>query len=160
LNARATDLRGGLLIGAGDYTDRMTWLVRRIDKCGLVPVPGPEDGPIQAIVLRDVSDFALRVAGFGNSGGIYNVTSEAVRFDDLLSAIQTVAASDARPVWSDFSPHVSAGPQPWSDLPLILPDDPATEHMMNVSIDKAKAAGLRHRARAVTFREILGSDRG
>ena len=59
LGARACALRVGLLVGAGDYTDRLTWWVRRLDEAAgaraEVPVPAPMDRAVQMIDVRDVA---------------------------------------------------------------------------------------------------------
>jgi 2'-hydroxyisoflavone reductase len=88
LGDRAISLRAGLLIGAGDYTDRMTWWVRRIDQGGKLPVPLPKDRPLQVIDVRDAAAFALKVAREGRPG-IFNLTSEPFSITQLVETIQS-----------------------------------------------------------------------
>jgi 2'-hydroxyisoflavone reductase len=67
-----------------------------------------------------------------------------------------VSGSDARLVWIDESVLLERGVQPWSELPLWIPD----EHngIFEVRNDKAIAAGLRFRALADTVFDTLRWD--
>lgn len=158
LGERAISLRAGLLIGAGDYTDRMTWWVRRIDQGGRIPVPLPKHRPLQAIDVRDAAAFALKAAHDGRSG-IFNLTSEPFTMARLIDAIQSIAASPATPVWLDEKQFVAAGVAPWTELPLWLPDSEQFRHFFEVSVVKALAAGLHIGPLRQTISDILHWDR-
>ena len=98
LGERAILLRSGLLVGAGDYSDRLTWWVRRIDQGGRIPVPAAKDSFFQMIDVRDAAAFAVRAAMEGRSG-IYNMTSRDMPLSALLDAIVAVTGADAELVW-------------------------------------------------------------
>ncbi|MEM9795487.1 MAG: NAD-dependent epimerase/dehydratase family protein [Pseudomonadota bacterium] len=159
LGDRATHLRVGLLIGAGDYTDRLTWWVRQVDGGGRVPVPAPEGRLVQVIDVRDVADFALRCCG-GALGGVWNVTGLPMPFLEMLGQVRDVAGTAADFVPVDLQHVNDLGFAYWTDLPLILPPQPSVAHLQNVSTAKATAAGLRTRPLAETLGPLLDWDRG
>ncbi|MHA7776795.1 NAD-dependent epimerase/dehydratase family protein [Roseibium sp. M-1] len=162
LGTRATSLRVGLLAGAGDYTDRLTWWVRRLDEANghrvRVPAPAPKDRPVQLIDARDVAEFALLAASKGYSG-IWNITGEPQSFAGVLDAILTVSGSTADLVWVDEEAIQKAQVAPWTDLPMMAPLDPAFRHFLEVSTEKARSAGLRCRPLKETLEPLLAWDR-
>ncbi|WP_057461088.1 NAD-dependent epimerase/dehydratase family protein [Pseudovibrio sp. POLY-S9] len=162
LGERATSLRVGLLVGAGDYTDRLTWWVRRIDRATrqdpAVPAPAPASRQVQMIDVRDVADFALACAQT-KRGGIWNVTSPPLQLGDLLKAIISEANSPARLHWVEEEHIIDAGIQPWTDLPVMMPSLPDYAHFMNVDTTRAQAAGLTCRPLNETLGPLLAWDR-
>jgi 2'-hydroxyisoflavone reductase len=55
---------------------------------------------------------------------------------------------------------LAAGLAPWSEVPLWLPSsDAAFRYLLEISIDKALAAGLKVRCLQETLRNILDWDR-
>ena len=163
LGERATALRVGLLVGAGDYTDRLTWWVRRLDLAAgprvRVPAPGPETRPVQLIDVRDVADFALRCAD-GGLGGVWNVAGEPMAFARLLESIRAATGSDARIAWVDEAAVAAAGVAPWTDMPLMAPPDPAFRHFLEVDSSRARDAGLVTRPLPDTLGPLVAWDRG
>ena len=163
LGERATALRVGLLVGAGDYTDRLTWWARRIDEARgprrRVPAPGPPSRPVQLIDARDVALFALRCAEEG-LGGVWNVTGRPMPLSDLLNAVKCAAGSEAEIVWVDEQAIVDAGIRPWSELPLMTPPVEAFRHFLGVDAGRARAGGLSTRPLAETLGPLLAWDRG
>ncbi|MDG2341186.1 MAG: NAD-dependent epimerase/dehydratase family protein [Paracoccaceae bacterium] len=162
LAGRTTSLRVGLLVGAGDYSDRLTWWVRRIDqapaKGQIVPAPAPRHRPVQLIDVRDVAKFAHQCAT-NDLGGIWNVTSQPERFEDILKAIHSVCTSDAEISWVSEKAIVEAGIEPWSDIPMMAPNIPEFRHFLNVSTEKARSAGLTIRPLSETLTPLLEWDR-
>ncbi len=163
LGPRATALRVGLLVGAGDYTDRLTWWVRRMDDATgprvRMPVPAPETRPVQLIDVRDVADFALLCAVEGR-GGIWNVTSEPMPFADMLDAIRVATGSRAEIVWVDEAAIAAAGVAPWTDMPLMAPPDSRFRHILGIDPSRAQAVGLATRPLADTLGPVVAWDRG
>lgn len=163
LGERATALRVGLLVGAGDYTDRLTWWARRVDEARgsrrRVPVPGPPERPVQTIDARDAALFALRCTE-GALGGVWNVTGQSMPLSELLDAIRRAAGSQAEIVWVDEGTIVAAGIRPWSELPLMTPPGEAFRHFLEVDAARARAAGLSTRPLAETLGPLLAWDRG
>jgi len=159
---RATALRVGLLVGAGDYTDRLTWWVRRLDEAKgsrrRVPAPGPETRPVQMIDVRDVAGFALRCAN-DDLGGIWNVTGRPIPFSRLLDGIVAATGSAAEIVWVRGEAVTAAGIAPWTEMPLMAPTDPAFRHFLEVDTGRAEQAGLITRPLAETLEPLVAWDR-
>ncbi|QRM31342.1 NAD-dependent epimerase/dehydratase family protein [Microvirga sp. VF16] len=159
LAERALILRSGLLVGAGDYTDRLTSWVRRVDQGGAIPAPGDPRRPIQLIDVRDAARFIVEAAE-RNLGGLFNLTGRPFPFADLLEAIRRVTGSDARLVWRSDEAVLAAGLAPWTEVPLWLPHaDEAFRHFLEIDVEKAFAHGFQPRPLDETLRHILAWDR-
>lgn len=159
LGDRATALRVGLLVGEGDYTDRLTWWVRRIDGVGgEFPAPAPRERSIQLIDVRDVAEFALRCALNGLSG-VWNVTGKPQPFAAILSEVIGTTGANAQPKWVSEDDIVGAGLTPWVDVPMMAPVGPNYRHFMEVSTKKAQTAGLVCRPLRETLEPLIEWDR-
>ena len=162
LGERATSLRVGLLVGAGDYTDRLTWWVRRIDQAHggniTIPAPAPRRRLVQMIDVRDAARFALRCAT-DEQPGIWNVTGEPQHFADVLDAIVTATKSPAKLVWVDEDRIVQSGVRPWTDIPMMAPSHAEFRHFLEVSTQKARRAGLSCRSLEETLVSLIAWDR-
>lgn len=162
LGEKATALRVGLLVGAGDYTDRLTWWVRRIDEGSeekrFVPAPGPSTRPVQLIDVRDAANFALHCAE-SELAGIWNVTGRPMPFAELLNTVVRVTESPAEIVWIDESIVLEAGIEPWTDLPLMASCAPEFKYFLQVSAERAHKAGLHCRPLDQTLSRLLNWDR-
>jgi 2'-hydroxyisoflavone reductase len=156
LGPAAILLRAGLIVGAGDRSDRLTWWVRRIDQGGRIPVP--QDRPIQCIDVRDLAGFAVHAAASGASG-VFNVTSQPFPLAILLDTTRALSGSDATFVPLSDETLLNAGIGPWMNLPLWLPDTPEYRHFFAVPTLRASAAGLRIRPLADTLQPLLEWDR-
>ena len=164
LGDQATALRIGLIVGAGDYTDRLTWWVRRLDEAGrtrgrLVPAPAPPERPVQMLDVRDAALFALRCAEEG-LGGVWNVAGRPMPMQDLLRAIRAATVSMCEVRWLPPAAFEAAGAAPWTDVPLMAPDAPAFRHFLEVDASRARAAGLTARPLADTLGPLAAWDRG
>ncbi|MFS8184375.1 NAD-dependent epimerase/dehydratase family protein [Pseudovibrio denitrificans] len=162
LGDRVTSLRVGLLVGVGDYSDRLTWWVRRIDQATAdkpeVPAPAPATRNVQMIDVRDVAEFALACAE-EKRGGVWNVTSAPKQLGDMLQQIISVSDSPARLKWVDEEHILEADIQPWTDLPVMIPSASDYTHFMNVDTAQAETAGLTCRPLSETLEPLLAWDR-
>lgn len=160
LGERALILRSGLLVGAGDYTDRLTSWVRRVDQGGAIPAPGDPQRRVQLVDVRDAARFTVEAAE-RKVGGIFNLTGRPFPFVDLLEAIRRVVGSDARIVWRSDETVLAAGLEPWTEVPLWLPHtDEAFRHFLEIDVEKAFAHGFKPRPLDETLAQILAWDRG
>lgn len=160
LGDRALILRVGLLVGAGDYTDRLTYWVRRIDQGGTIPLPGDPDRLVQLIDARDAAAFIVS-AGEQGASGTLNLTGRPVSFAAVCEACRDLTGSNARFAWRPEAEILAAGLTPWSEVPLWLPSSEAAfRYLLEISTDKAFAAGLKVRDLRETVRNILDWDRG
>jgi 2'-hydroxyisoflavone reductase len=153
---RATILRPGLVAGPYDQTDRFTYWPVRIDAGGEVLVPVSPDEPLQYIDARDLAIFAVHTLENAD-GGTYNcvVPRGASHLSDLLDACVRVTQSNARFVWVDAQFLQEKGVNPWSDMPLWIPDGMAHRAIMNADASRALVAGLHTRPLNETVRDTL-----
>jgi 2'-hydroxyisoflavone reductase len=159
LGDRALIIRSGLLVGAGDYTDRLTYWVRRVDQGGAIPAPGDPQRLVQLIDVRDAARFIVEGAEKG-LGGVFNLTSRPFSMSSLLASCRQVAGSDARFVWCPDEAVLAAGLAPWSEVPLWLPcSDVPFRHFLEIDTEQAYAHGLHTRPLAETLETILAWDR-
>src|SRR5690606_18797579 len=98
LDRRALILRSGLLVGAGDYSDRLTYWVRRVDEGGAMVAPGDSTRRIQFIDVRDAANFIVAGAEHGLSG-VFNLTGSPMMWDKFLRVCQTISNSDCELRW-------------------------------------------------------------
>jgi 2'-hydroxyisoflavone reductase len=152
---RALIVRPGLIVGPDDPTDRFTYWVRRIAAGGEVLAPAPAGDPVQFIDVRDLAAFLLRDLE-GETAGVFSAISPPVAFGALLEMCRAASASDATITWLPGEFLRARGVQPWSDLPLWMPDDPGSNEF-----DPARAltAGLTPRPTIDTVRDTLTWDR-
>ena len=162
LGDRTTVLRVGLLIGAGDYTDRLTWWVRRLDEARgdrkRVPAPAPYGRLVQMIDVFDVADFAL-ICAQSKLHGIWNVTGTPQPLGEVLDAIIHASSSEAELVWVSEKSILEAGISPWTDIPLMAPAIPEFRYFLEVSTQKAEENGLVFRPLSETLTGLIDWDR-
>jgi 2'-hydroxyisoflavone reductase len=153
---RVLVVRAGLMVGPHDYTDRFTYWPVRIARGGDVLVPIGRDMPVQFIDVRDVADWTIRALE-RNIHGLFGVTGApgATTFGDVIDACAEHAATPPRFHWASDDFLVEHGVEPWTELPLWLPPDPAYAGLRNVRTDRAWANGLRCRPLASTVSDVL-----
>jgi 2'-hydroxyisoflavone reductase len=162
LGDRAIVVRAGVLVGPGDYTDRFTYWVRRIDGGGRVACPGDPRRAVQIVDVRDAAAWMVRAADQRRSGR-YNVTGaeRTLSMGEMLETCRRVSGSGAELVWVPEDTLAAAGVAHWTDMPLWLPSARMDlRHFMNVSTAKAMTAGLRFRPLRETVADVLAWDGG
>ena len=143
---RVLNVRPGLIVGRDDYTDRFTYWVRRVGEGGRVLAPGRPDRRVRVIDARDLAEWIVRMAE-GGEAGVYNATGneDGLTMGRMLDACREAAQSSARFAWVDEHALRREQVEPWSDLPLWLPD----EHNGIFEARNGKAI-----ARGLTFRPL------
>lgn len=151
MGGRVTHLRSGLLCGPYDFTFRLPWWVQRVAAGGRFVAPGTPDRSLQLIDARDPAAWALDLAE-QRVAGAFNATGPAghTTWGAVLDAARAACGSDAEPVWRDDAALTAAGVEPWSELPLWLPQDGGAG-AWQVGTARAQAAGLRCRPIADTI---------
>jgi len=154
------NVRPGLIVGPHDPTDRFTYWPRRVALGGEVLAPGRPEHGAQIVDVRDLAGWMLELVE-ARRVGIYNATGPEYRltFGQLLDECRAVSGSDARFTWVGERFLLDAGVQPWSEVPLWVPEsDPENAGFDAVDCSKAIGAGLRFRPLAETIRDTLAWD--
>jgi 2'-hydroxyisoflavone reductase len=142
---RALVVRSGLIAGPFDPTGRFTYWAVRLGRDGEVLGPGTPDRHVHFIDARDEAAWILDMAGAGR-GGTFNVDGPAMPlpFGELLSR------SPGPVTWVEDQFLLDQGVRPYTEMPLWVP---ASVGRVDMRIDRALAAGLRHRDVAETIRD-------
>jgi 2'-hydroxyisoflavone reductase len=137
-------IRPGLIVGPLDRSDRFTYWVRRLAHGGDVVAPGSPGRPVQVIDARDLAAWMLRLVE-AQAVGVFNATgpAEPFTFGEMLGAISTAVGGDAHLEWVDERFLVDHGVEPWTDLPVWLPE--AEQAADQCDVRRALAAGLTFR---------------
>lgn len=151
--------RPGLIVGPHDPTGRFTYWPARVVQGGEVLAPGNQGRPVQVIDARDLAEWTIRMIE-DQQTGIYNATGpdDVLTMGDVLDASLKVSGSDARITWVDEGFLLDAGVEPWSDLPLWIPEGREMDGLMAVDCRKAVATGLTFRPIGETVRDTLAWD--
>ena len=149
---RTTIVRPGFIVGPGDPTDRFTYWPVRIEKGGEVLAPGDGTDPVQFIDVRDLVEWIVRLVenedyGIYNGVGLASLPSMA----EMLYGIRAVTTRPVKFSWVPIPFLREQNVQPYSDMPIWLPDDPLSA----VDNSLAIASGLSFRPLAVTVADTL-----
>jgi nucleoside-diphosphate-sugar epimerase len=144
-------VRAGLICGPHDNVFRLPWWVRRIAQGGRVPAPGDPERTVQLIDARDLAAWMLDL-GEQRTAGAFNGTAPRGRttMREVLEAVVDATGSDAELVWIPDERLLEAGVEPWTELPLWLPE----AGTWDVGTERAQAAGLRCRPVAETVADV------
>lgn len=153
---RGVVIRPGLVVGPHDPTDRFTYWVSRIAEGGEALVPGRPDRPNQFIDARDLANFTMDAIE-GEQAGVFNATGPASphTMDTIVTTCREVAKSDARFVWIEEAFLTDRKVEPWSHLPLWLPETADNAGFFHIDCSRGIAAGLAFRPLSETVRDTL-----
>ena len=156
---RALIIRPGLIVGPHDSTDRFTYWVRRCAQGGDILAPAPPGQSVQFIDARDLASWTLDMIESGQTG-IFNATGpeKPLTLGKLLQTCCDFSEEEARLIWVDGTFLLDAGIDPWSHLPMWLPE-PENAGLMAVDCTRAINAGLRFRPLKTTISDTLSWDR-
>jgi|SRR5580700_611007 2'-hydroxyisoflavone reductase len=152
-------LRPGLIAGKWDYTGRFAYWCERVLRGGQILVPAPPDRHVQFVDAADLARFA-ELALSCELSGIFNVVGPArsTTMQELLITCESVAGARGAPpsrfFWADGARLVGGGVQPWTEMPLWVPDA-QWAGLMEVGNAKALAAGLTLRPITDTVNAVL-----
>jgi 2'-hydroxyisoflavone reductase len=150
-----TIVRPGLIVGAGDLTDRFSYWPVRIEKGGEVLAPMPED-PVQYVDAKDLGEWIVRLAE-NKTFGTFNATgpSTPTNVGEMLYGIKSVMTTDAKFVWVPHEFLTANQVRGWTELPVWLPPAGRTAAFSRVDCSKAYAAGLTFRPLADTAKDTI-----
>jgi 2'-hydroxyisoflavone reductase len=162
LDARATIVRPGLIVGPFDATDRFGYWVARFvhphllgDRPPRAVVPAPRERPVQFVDARDLAAWMVDLCE-RDVGGTFNACSPAGEWTmgDLVDACIAASAGPPLSVWVDEKTLLDFHVEPWTSMPLWIPSTEAdAAGFMSVDCGKAAAVGLRTRPLDDTVRD-------
>ena len=149
-------IRPGLIVGPYDPTDRFTYWPVRVARGGDVLAPEEPDVPIQIIDARDLSDFSIKLIE-ENASGLFNATGPdyELTMGAMLETCKQVSNSDAKFKWASVEFLAEHKVEPWSDMPVWIPNVEQDAGFSRVDISKAIKAGLTFRPLEETVRDTL-----
>lgn len=137
-------IRPGLIVGPYDPTNRFTYWVTRLERGGRVLAPAPPERPVQIIDARDLADWMVAAIERGLKG-TFNAVGPEIPFQAVIESCQR-GTSGAEIVWVDPVILHEHGVEPWTELPLWIPQGSDFDCMMRVDGSLAVAAGLSFRS--------------
>jgi 2'-hydroxyisoflavone reductase len=148
-------VRPGLIVGPHDPTGRFAYWPLRVARGGDVLAPGRPLRQVQFIDARDLAQWLVRLARERRAGRFLAVGVSST-LAAVLDECRSVAGSDARFVWADDDALIALGVEPWTGLPLWIPEsDPSHGGMLLADNRRAVAAGLRSRPLRETIADTL-----
>ena len=140
---RATTVRPGWVVGPHDYSDQLTYWIRR-SAGKTVAAPGRLDRPVQVIDARDLARLVVLLIE-QNRSGAYNAVgpSTPLTFGELIRA-----CGPAKPI-SVADDTV--------EFPLCLPDD-SWDVLFKISAAAARRVGMTHTPLAQTVADTRAWD--
>ncbi|MEV7525264.1 NAD-dependent epimerase/dehydratase family protein [Streptomyces sp. NPDC091371] len=140
---RALLVRAGLIIGPWENVGRLPWWLNRIARGGPFVAPGRPGLPLQYIDVRDLARWSLD-AGAAGRGGAYNLVSPVghATMGSFLEACVAATGAGAEPRWTPDEVIEKAGVEPWTELPIYLPETELHAYMFGGDVTKALEAGL------------------
>ena len=150
---RATLLRPQVIAGPGDPSGRYTYWVHRADQGGEMLAPGDGSDHLQVIDVRDVARFVCGVVE-RDLGGVFNLAGPRLTWANFITMLGAPKVA-----WVD-APTLLAAEVGFNELPLFRPERGARSGLMDVSNERARAAGLTLTEPEVTLRDVRESLRG
>ncbi len=150
-------VRAGIIVGPYESPPRLPWWLARISRGGQFIAPGPPDRPVRLVDVRDLATWIVdntrrQIPGAVNVPGPAGETLGA-----LIGACREAAApKDGRPaevLWVTDDVLRDAGVQPWWQLPMWAPDEPAWAGTWDVTAERAGITGIRYRPLADTVND-------
>jgi 2'-hydroxyisoflavone reductase len=132
---RSTILRPQIVAGPHDPTGRHTYWVQRAGQPGEMLAPGDGSDHVQVVDARDVARFTRHAIEAGISG-VFNMAGPRITWAEFVRMLgaRDIAWVPAR--------VVDAAGLTFAELPLYRPEGSERSSLMDVSHDRADAAGL------------------
>ena len=130
-----TIFRPQTVVGPHDPTGRYAYWIRRASLGPGMLAPGDGTDHLQVVDVRDLAGFA-RTALERGLGGEFNLAGPRVPWREFIGWIGAVG-----PVWVPAD-ILAAAKLTFNDLPLYRPERGERASLMDVSAERARAAGL------------------
>lgn len=142
----ATILRPQIVAGPHDPTGRHTYWVQRGGQPGEMLAPGDGSDHVQVVDARDVARFTRHAIEAGVPG-IFNMSGPRITWAEF---VRMLGARDV--AWVPAAVIADAG-LTFAELPLYLADGSPRSCLMDVSHERAEAAGMTLTPPEVTVRD-------
>ncbi|MFC4063102.1 NAD-dependent epimerase/dehydratase family protein [Planomonospora corallina] len=153
-DGNALIIEPGLILGPHENVGRLPWWLTRIARGGRVLAPGDPETAMQLVDARDIAAFTLSQAEAGTDDRFFvSGVPGNTTYRGFLEECRAATGSHAELAWVDDGFLLERGVQPWVELPLWAPADPAFAGVWLPSSAKALAAGLTCRPVAETVRD-------
>ena len=150
---RGTCLRPQIVAGPHDMSGRYTYWVSRATAGGEMLAPGDGTDHVQVIDARDLARFVVTVIN-NELCGDFNVVGPRITWAEFMTVLDT-----RNVVWVNADILRSAGLS-FLELPLFRPEHGERSSLMDVSSERARAAGLTLTDAAVTVRDTRAWGKG
>ncbi|BBF99286.1 MULTISPECIES: NAD-dependent epimerase/dehydratase family protein [Pseudonocardia] len=157
---RALIVRGGLICGAGDLSDRFGYWANRFARGGRAVVPDVPGHPMQIVDVRDLAEWIVRSAANGATGTFDGTGPRSTLARVLEQIADAVGAPDLDLVRVPAETLVSEDVAIWAgprSLPLWLPE--SHWGIADRDVSASLAAGLDTRPVGETARAALDRER-
>lgn len=159
LGDRGLIVRPGLIVGAGDPSDRFGYWAAAFARAGIGPVllPPLEGRSAQVIDVDDLADFVV----VATATGPVNAIGDEHPLGDVLQAVRTAAGHTGETVVAEEDWLVAHGVEYWAgprSLPLWLPSE--MTGFMTRSNTAFREAGGRLRPLTETIRAVVADEQG
>ncbi|MVN88837.1 NAD-dependent epimerase/dehydratase family protein [Deinococcus sp. HMF7620] len=143
---RATIFRPQIVAGPYDHTARYPYWPDRASRGGETLLPGTGHDHVQVIDARDLARFAVKAVEAG-VGGVFNLAGLRLTWAEFARVLGI-----SQPVWLDEAALETQG-LGFQELPLYIPDSSEYGGLMDISAERAEAAGLTLTDPAVTAQD-------
>jgi 2'-hydroxyisoflavone reductase len=153
-------VRPGIIAGPHDAGGRLSWWLARLAQGGRVLAPGDPSRPVRLTDARDLAAWILDSARRGITGSVNVPGPRGCTLGQLLDTCLAVTSAGSRApaelVWVPDDVLLAAGVEPYSELPMWVPDIPELAGTWEVSGERARLAGMRYRPLRDTVRDTWG----
>jgi len=151
--ASAIIVRPGLVVGPHDPTDRFTYWPVRIARGGDVLVPDRPDAMTQFIDARDLANFIIQLIGKSGSG-TFNAVGNPTTLNTVFETCKRISKSNAHFKWAPIKFLEEHHVEPWSDMPIWIPEVGENAGVSHVDTSRAQRAGLNFMPLGKTIQDI------
>jgi 2'-hydroxyisoflavone reductase len=141
-------LRPQIVVGPYDPSGRYTYWLDRAARGGEMLAPGDGSDHVQTVDARDLARFTVRVVEAG-IGGAFNIAGPRLSWAEFAGII---GATEAVWVRADILESANLS---FRELPLYRPERGPRAGLMDVSSERAQAAGLTLTVPAITAQDTL-----
>jgi 2'-hydroxyisoflavone reductase len=153
---KTTIVRPGLIVGAGDNSDRFSYWPARIARGGEVMAPGNPTDRVQFIDARDLGEWTIRLLE-QKTYGTFDATGprDPLTMAEMLYGIKAITTAGAQFTWVPAAFLEEQKVSAWMDMPVWVPSEGDSLGFGSRNVSKAVAAGLTFRSLADTAQNTL-----